>query len=273
MLNSNINVEPQQPYHVVPTLYGAVQPTLASYQQQVPPYLRLTFIVPIVIAVVIIVVACVSAYVFIRVDDRKAQMNAFKAASTVYAGTLAMGPGKRFQFMSAGGSSVNSCNQSMVSEEGSLSFRYSDTSSDKSRPLLARPPLPTGVLWAQQQSPIPEEDEAIVEIDSSAYETLPFQKNFQSTPMQSFNNSTVANQSNGSNQSNKSLLTSKSPPFPPPPPPLPCVMEIPKLAKANGNNVFCHVDVHQVQSSNASEANNSDSYDEFHFFAPPPQHV
>lgn len=286
MLNSNINVEPQQPYHVapIPTVYGAtaMQPTLATFQQQVPPYLRLSFIVPIVIAVVIITVACVGAYVYIRVDDRKAKMKAFRSASNVYSGTLALGPGKRFQYMSAGSgpsTSFNSCNQSIVSEEGSLSFRYSDSGSDKSRPLLSRPPLPTGVLWAQQQSPIPEEDEAIVEIGSSAYETLPFQKNFhQSTPVQNFNGMNQTNGSNHSNNSGKSPSNAKSPPFPPPPPPLPSVFGINKSSplnqnKLNGNNIFCHADVHHVQSSGASDANNSDSYDDFHFFAPAPQHV
>lgn len=276
-------------------------------------------------AAVVITIACVSAYVYIRVDDRKAQMRAYKAAAAangIYAGTVAVAPGKRFQFVSPGApgnggavvggpsgynSSFNSTasfnlghnkhdlsSQSLVSEEGSLSFRYSDSCSDKSRPLLSsRPPgmqLPTGVLWAQQQSPIIEEDEhAIVEIGSSAYETLPYEKNLglsSSTPMSSFNQGQggpkmVMNTTNSSHSSNHSGKSAKSPAFPPPPPPLPgagfATGRSPQnkatVPTSGNSNMFCHVDVHHVQSSNASDANNSDSYDEFHFFSPGPQHV
>lgn len=304
------------------TSYGGSAQTAAP----VPPYLRLAFVIPVMIAAVVIVIACVSAYVYIRVDDRKAQMRAYKAAAAangIYAGTVAVAPGKRFQFISpagaagvggsAGGSagpsgfnsSFNSTasfnlgnkhdlsTQSLVSEEGSLSFRYSDSCSDKSRPLLSsRPPgmLPTGVLWAQQQTPILEEDEAIVEIGSSAYETLPYEKNLglvsSSTPMSSFHSQGAGklNNTTNSNHSSNSGKSAKSPAFPPPPPPLPGAgsggfsdrspLNKATAGNSGGNsNMFCHVDVHHVQSSNASEANNSDSYDEFHFFSPGPQHV
>lgn len=296
MLNSNVNAEPQQPFRIaaIPTVFSPHQ----SYgqSQQVPPYFRLGFIVPVAIAIVVIVIACVGAYVYIRIDDKNTQMKMYNtaAANSYLAGTLAVGPAKRFQYISPNNKTINtssspsfnstglrdnSCTQSLVSEESSLSFRYSDSSSEKCRPLLARPPiLPTGVVWAQQQSPIPEEDEAIVDIDSSAYETLPFQKN--STPMQSFVGvgDNKHQQTTGSNHSQASF-TAKSPAFPPPPPPLPGAMskspmssggganKLPRQSQPN-NNIFCHVDVHHAQSSGASDANNSDSYDEFHFFSP-----
>lgn len=329
MLNSNqIESQPQQPYHAVAAIpTAAFMPTLATYnhqqQQQVPPYFRIGFIIPIAIAIVVIVIACVGAYVYIRIDDRNQQMKLYNAAasvsapgngcSNVHVGTLAVGPGKRFQYISPGHTSSsgvgkmfntsitpsslnssgiglrdNSCTQSLVSEESSLSFRYSDSSSDKGRLLLSRPPpqqssssssmIPTGVVWAQQQSPIPEEDEAIVDIDSSAYETLPFQKNgqFQSTPMQSFTSAANQSQHQLTNSSNNST---KSPSFPPPPPPLPgAIFKSSPLNNAkpntsqnnnNNNNIFCHhVDVHHTQSSAAtSDTNNSDSYDDFRFFS------
>lgn len=252
------------------------------------------------IASVVIVIACVSAYVYIRVDDRKAQMKAYKAAAVangIYAGTVAVAPGTRFQYVTPGGagpstsgmnSSFNSTasfnlgnkhdlsTQSLVSEEGSLSFRYSDSSSDKSRPLLSsRPPgMPTGVLWAQQQSPIIEENEDIMEIDSSAYETLPYERNggfggaamCASTPMSSFNQSNPKVMTSASNHSSASGKSATC--FPPPPPPLPGALS--KSPASKGGNI-CQVDIHHVPSSNASDA--ADPYDEFHFFSPGPQHV
>ncbi|OTF71904.1 hypothetical protein BLA29_000993 [Euroglyphus maynei] len=298
MLNSNVE-SPQQPYHAVAAIpTAAFLPTLATYQQssqQVPPYFRIGFIVPIVIAIVVIVIACVGAYVYIRIDDRNQQIKLYNASvnTNVHVGTLAVGPGKRFQYISPGNSGGkmfntsitpsslnssagllrdNSCTQSLVSEESSLSFRYSDSSSDKGRPLLSRPPMPSGVVWAQQQSPIPEEDEAIVDIDSSAYETLPFQKNgqFQSTPMHSFTNQQQLSNGNGNNHSQaNSIISAKSPSFPPPPPPLPGAIfkssPSNKPNTSNNNNIFCHVDVHHTQSSD--NTNNSDSYDDFRFFS------
>ncbi|XP_027206276.2 uncharacterized protein LOC113799780 [Dermatophagoides pteronyssinus] len=318
MLNSNIESpqSPQQSYHAIAAIpTAAFLPTLStnfhqpSLQQQVPPYFRISFIIPIAIAIVVIVIACVGAYVYIRIDDRNQQIKLYNSTAAVAAnvtavqhhGTLAIGPGKRFQYISPGNghnngkifnqsitpSSLNSsagllrdnsCTQSLVSEESSLSFRYSDSSSDKGRPLLSRPPLssnasmiPSGVQWAQQQSPIPEEDESaagnIVDLDSTTYETLPFQKNEQfkqSTPnMQSF----------------QQQQQSKSPAFPPPPPPLPGAtifkaspLNRPNITSNNNNNnnMFCHhVDVHHTQSSSCatSDANNSDSYDDFRFFS------
>lgn len=308
------------PVAPIPTIYSShLQPPSPTYPygptstQSVPPYLRLAFVLPVMIAAVVIVIACVSAYVYIRVDDRKAKMKTFNSATNgIYAGTVAVPAGKRFQFISPGGggggigpntsalslahssmaSGMNGFNkhdlstQSLVSEEGSLSFRYSDTSSDKCRPLLAsRPPgsggmMPTGVMWAQQQTPIMEEDEAIVEVSSSTYETLPFQKDgrfaFQSNPMSSFNAGQPLSKMNtsNSNHSSNSNKSARSPAFPPPPPPLPGANVGRSPSNTNGKPTFCHVDVHHVQSSNASDANNSDSYDEFHFFTPDgAQHV
>lgn len=302
----NVSYEQSQrqgaPYQLsaIPTLFS---PTLASYgvpanQQQVPAWLRLGFIVPVSVAVVIIVVACIGAYVYIRIDDRKANIKALKTVQGVYAGTLAVGPGKRFQYVpnsgnpsmssstapfinASSGGRDTSCTQSMVSEEGSLSFRYSDSSSEKGRPLLCRPPGQPVVMWAQQQEPIREEDEVTLDGQSNTYETLPFQKNLKefqtSTPMSSFvgQNSILTISSDKSN--NSAVM---SPAFPPPPPPLaeaaqpgrsPNIKPSGK-SPANGN-MFCPVDVHHVASSNNSEANNSDCYDEFHFFSPGPQHV
>lgn len=272
-----------------------VQPTMNyDLQQGVPPYLRPTFILPIAIAVVVIVMACVGAYVYIRVDDRKANARAINAAGRLYAGHIAAGvPGsavlnanKQFQYTpnlmnnnsmtSSMNTTGSSCNQSMVSEEGSLSFRFSDTGSDKNRPLLSRAPGQTlaAAKWSQQQGPIEEEDE----IESNAYETLPFQKTMQSTPMQSFSNPQQHPQQHATISSNNSNGSIRSPAFPPPPPPLPEAAfntgRSPQRASIRNSGVgFCHVDVHHVQSSNNSEANNSDCYDEFHFFSPGPQHV
>jgi hypothetical protein len=60
---------------------------------------------------------------------------------------------------------------SIVSEEGTLTLRYSD---GNGRPLMARPPIPT-VLWAQQQGPIREEDSDGLS-SCNPYSTLPFQR-------------------------------------------------------------------------------------------------
>lgn len=140
--------------------------------QQVPPYFRSIFVIPITVAIVVIVIACSSAYAYVKYEERR--------AAFIRAGILSASPSKQFQYISGGkviaGSSsgttpMHSGRTSVVSEEGSLSIRYID-SSDKSKPLLSRPPIPT-VLWAQQQEPIMEESDSEY---PSPYATLPCQK-------------------------------------------------------------------------------------------------
>jgi hypothetical protein len=194
-------------------------------EQQVPPYLRSSFIIPITVAAVIIVIAFSAAYAYISIEDR----NSIKAKM------LSGGPAKNFQYINTCTKSHPTGRQSVVSEEGTLSFRYSD-SSDKTKPLMARPPIPT-VLWVQHQQPIIEEEESL-------YSTLPFQK--------------------------FSLL--KTPPLPPHPHSNP--FQVPESSSyaydekgmlchspPHSSSMFCKVDVHNQERS--------DSYDDFFR----PQHV
>lgn len=191
-----------------------------------PPYLRSSVIIPISVAIVIIVIACSAAYAYIKIEERN--------AAIIKAGMLSISPSKNFQYISTTSTPHASGRQSVVSEEGTLSFRYSD-SSDKTRPLLARPPVPT-VLWAQHQEPILEESDEY----PSPYATLPFQK----------------------------FTSFKSPPTShPPPPPLPPDNPNRRYTQdekgllchtpphTSSSNVFCKVDIHHQD--------NSDSYDEF----------
>ncbi len=193
-----------------------------------PPYLRSSVIIPISVAIVIIVIACSAAYAYIKIEERNADI--------IKAGMISVSPSKNFQYISTTSTPHPSGRQSVVSEEGTLSFRYSD-SSDKTRPLMARPPVPT-VLWAQHQEPILEESDSEY---PSPYATLPFQR----------------------------LSSFKSPPTSqPPPPPVPPIPQNRRYLydekgllchtppKPSSSNVFCKVDVHNQDSS--------DSYDEFY---------
>ena len=193
-----------------------------------PPYLRSSVLIPILVAIVIIVIACSAAYVYIKIEERNAQF--------IKAGMLSVSPSKNFQYIDTSMTPQMSARTSVVSEEGSLAFRYSD-SSDKSKPLLARPGQPA-MLWTHET--IAEES------DEAPYATLPFQKQ----QMSSF----------------------RDPPLPPLPPPLPpdnrphaydekgLLCHTPP--HTSSGSVFCKVDVHHND--------NSDSYDEF--FGKP-QHV
>ena len=192
-----------------------------------PPYLRSSVLIPILVAIVIIVIACSAAYVYIKIEERNAQL--------LKAGVLSVSPSKNFQYIDTSMTPQMSARTSVVSEEGSLAFRYSD-SSDKSKPLLARPGQPA-MLWTHET--IAEES------DEASYASLPFQKH---QPMTSFRD---------------------PPQLPPPlPPDRPHVYDEKGLLchtppHTSSGSVFCKVDVHHND--------NSDSYDEF--FSSKPQHV
>lgn len=139
-----------------------------------PVYMQSVFVITVALAVMIVVIACSIAFVYIRFEEKKVAL-----IHAGYAhGVLSQSASRNFQYMSgcpspsstslpsrAGGSS------SVVSEEGSLTLRYPDPAG---RPLLARPPVPT-VLWAQQQGPIREED-SDAQSSCNPYSTLPFQR-------------------------------------------------------------------------------------------------
>ncbi|RWS07157.1 cell adhesion molecule-like protein 7 [Dinothrombium tinctorium] len=182
-------------------------------EKQVPTYLGSFVVIPITVAIVIIVIVCAIAYAYVKNEERKAIL--------FNAGVMSQSPSKNFQHLSCN-STPSRCH-SIVSEEGSLTLRYSD-SCDRTKPLLARPPVPT-VLWAQQQGPIIEENEDF----PSPYATLPL----------------------------KRLTTFNSPPkVKPPSPP-----EIRRFSQdshlpSSSNNVFCKADVHNHDDG-------SDLYDFF----------
>lgn len=133
--------------------------------QQVPPYVHSLVVIPIAVAIVVIVIACASAYAYVKFEERKAALIKMGVAHII-----AQSPSKNFQYISgsACSSSPHSRATSIVSEEGTLTLRYSDSSG---RPLLARPPVPT-VLWAQAQGPIFEESESESAFPSP-YATMP----------------------------------------------------------------------------------------------------
>lgn len=197
---------------------------------EVPPLLRSSVLIPILVAIVIIVIACSAAYVYIKMEERNALL--------IKAGMLSVSPSKNFQYIDTSTTTPQmSARTSIVSEEGSLAFRYSD-SSDRTKPLLARPGQPA-VLWAHET--IAEES------DEAAYATLPFQKQLNSF---------------------KYPPNVEPPPLPPPlPPDHPTYIYDEKgllchtPPHTSNTNMFCKVDVHH---------NDSDSYDEFF---QKPQHV
>lgn len=135
----------------------------------VPFFLKSTFVLPLSMAIVIIVVACTIAYVYLKTAENKAALmrSAYSSRSPSTRNFTYLGLP-----ISSSGSSPNSSNipsgaTSVVSEEGTITLRYSDSNG---RLLLARPPIPT-VLWAASQGPIQEEGS---DIDSmSPYSTLP----------------------------------------------------------------------------------------------------
>lgn len=96
------------------------------------------------------------AYAYIKHQEKKVAL--------IQAGYNHHSPNKSFHYISTG--SNPSAGQSMVSEEGSLSLRYNDAS-DKSRPLLARPPV-SNIIFPQQKSIVVEEDDNFI----SPYGTL-----------------------------------------------------------------------------------------------------
>lgn len=294
-------------YQAVPTIVPTAMSPYSSSSQNIPPYLRLSFILPLAIAAVIISIACVGAYVYVRIDDRKARLKAMTSGmggNTIYGGTIAISPGKRFHYVTGPGPFTGQATgngpfspkhdsgfaggaetQSLVSEESSMSFRYTDAGAGDHKKLLNANgrmlQLPGLQPWAQ--SPIMEEDEAIVEVaDSCAYETLPFQRvqnhhldsQFQpltSTPMKSFLSGSVVDTlpppppplpvTNKPNITSAASTMSRAS-FPPPPPPISSNSGTLKPSKSTNNAQFCQVDIHHVISDN----NRSDSYDDFHLF-------
>lgn len=139
-----------------------------------PAYMRSVFVITVAIAVMVVVIACSVALVYIRFEEKKV---ALIQAGYTHA-MLSQSASRNFQYMSGcpspSSTSIPShvvAGGSIVSEEGTLTLRYSDPAG---RPLLARPPIPT-VLWAQQQGPIREEDSDGMS-SCNPYATLPFQK-------------------------------------------------------------------------------------------------
>ena len=148
--------------------YG--HPHLTSHRQQVPPYFHSLVVIPVAVTIVVIAIACASAYMYVKFEERKTAL--LKAGVDHI---IANSPSRNFQYIS--GSSIGTSSlsgsraTSIVSEEGTLTLRYSDSSG---RPLLARPPVPT-VLWAQQQGPIMEESES-ESYSSPSYTTMPLKR-------------------------------------------------------------------------------------------------
>ncbi|KAI1289806.1 Down syndrome cell adhesion molecule -like protein [Halotydeus destructor] len=157
------------------TITGGRSYAMDSSQQQVPPYIHSLVVIPVSVAIVIIAIACASAYAYVKMEERKTCI--IKAG---VAQIMSQSPSMNFQYISASNSSMPSRATSIVSEEGTLTLRYSDSSG---RPLLARPPVPT-VLWAQQQGPIVEESEPD-SYSSSAYSAMPTLGRFTSFNPQS----------------------------------------------------------------------------------------
>ena len=199
--------------------------------QQVPPYLRSIVVIPFSIAIMIIAVACGLAFGYVKYEERK-----FEA---IKAGLInSSNQAKNFQyfsgnsFSSSQGTPLHSGRQSVVSEEGTVTIRYHD-SSDKTKPLLARPPVPT-VLWAHQQEPILEENE------EDPYSTLPFQN------LSSFKSPNFQLQNDNCKRLSHDERVSHSLLFHTPPKQ--------SLNNCQSGNVLCKADIH---------SHNQDSCDEF----------
>ncbi|XP_053214158.1 probable serine/threonine-protein kinase samkC [Panonychus citri] len=128
--------------------------------RSVPIYFNTMIVISISIAIIVVVIVCAVAYAYLNLEEKKAAL--------LRAGIMPTSPSKNFQYIST--ASTPNHSQSIVSEESSLTLRYTD-SSDRSKPLLARPPVPSA-LWAQQQGPIIEE-----EAENYIYESLPYNKN------------------------------------------------------------------------------------------------
>jgi hypothetical protein len=193
---------------------------LQAPQQSVPPYLRSSVIIPITVAVVIIVIACSVAYAYINIEERNAKI--------IKAKIISVSPSKNFQYVNTVSVPHISGRQSVVSEEGILSFRYSD-SSDKTKPLLSRPPMPVLRTLQQDQS-----------LEDRDYATLPFQKltNSKCGPTaQPLPVPVPQILQNGAHIHDEKELLCHTPPH------------------TTSSTVFCKVDIHNQDSS--------DSYDEF----------
>lgn len=144
----------------------------------VPVYMQSVFVITVALAVMIVVIACSIAFVYIRFEEKKVAL-----IHAGYAhGVLSQSASRNFQYMSGCPSPSSTSlpsrvgGGSIVSDDGGLTLRYPDATS---RPLLARPPVPT-VLWAQQQGPIREED-SDAQSSCNPYSTLPFQRRMQDT--------------------------------------------------------------------------------------------
>ncbi len=189
-------------------------------QQSVPPYLRSSVIIPITVAVVIIVIACSVAYAYINIEERNAKI--------IKANMISASPSKNFQYINTLSVPHISGRQSVVSEEGILSFRYSD-SSDKTKPLLSRPPMPNVLRTLQQDQSLEDRD----------YATLPFQNltNSKCGPiLQPLPTSVPQILENRAHVHDEKELLCHTPPH------------------TTSSTVFCKVDIHNQDSS--------DSYDE-----------
>lgn len=193
---------------------------LQAPQQSVPPYLRSSVIIPITVAVVIIVIACSIAYAYIHFEETNTK---------IIKPNISGSPSKNFQYINTLSVPHTTARQSVVSEEGILSFRYSD-SSDKTKPLLSRPPMPNALRTLQQDQSLEDRD----------YATLPSQKltnsKFGSTAQPLPTPVLQILESRAHIHDEKELLCHTPP-------------------HTTSSTVFCKVDIHNQDSS--------DSYDEF----------
>ena len=143
---------------------------LDRQDRSVPIYLNSMVVISVSIAVILVVIVCAIAYVYLNLEEKKAVLQR--------TGYLSASPSKNFQYIST--ASTPSHSQPVVSEEGSLTLRYTD-SSDRGKPLMSHPPIHPASLWAQQQGPIMEEDS-----DNYVYDSLPYNKNQRDKKVSSF---------------------------------------------------------------------------------------
>lgn len=137
----------------------------------VPYFLKSSFVLPLSVAIVIITIACSIAYVYLKkVENKAVLMRTSYSVSPSTRNFTYLGLPTSPSGLSPSSSNIPSGATSIVSEEGTITLRYSDSNG---RLLLARPPIPT-MLWAASQGPIVEEEDGAGESGSSSpYSTLP----------------------------------------------------------------------------------------------------
>uniref|UniRef100_T1KIN2 EF-hand domain-containing protein n=1 Tax=Tetranychus urticae TaxID=32264 RepID=T1KIN2_TETUR len=91
---------------------------LDRQDRSVPIYLNSMVVISVSIAVILVVIVCAIAYVYLNLEEKKAVLQR--------TGYLSASPSKNFQYIST--ASTPSHSQPVVSEEGSLTLRYTDSS-------------------------------------------------------------------------------------------------------------------------------------------------